>query len=385
MSAPDVTIEISADRDRIDVGFVDEFLSASSYWARGRSRETVERTIANSLCFGAYAAGRQIGFARVATDRAVFAYVMDVFVLPEFRGQGAGSALMRAILAHEDLQGLRLIALRTRDAHALYARFGFAPIPDPESLMVLQAPDAQAAAVTDGARVNEFGQPIGWALDGWQPPPAPTREPMTGRFCDVVYADERFASDLYAAHLHDADARSWTYLAYGPFASFDDYLAWMRKTCFGPDPFFYVIVDRASGRGTGVAAHMRIQRDAGSIEVGHVHFTSALKRTPAATEAMFLMMERVFALGYRRYEWKCDALNWASRRAAERFGFTFEGIFRQATVYKGRNRDTAWFSITDREWTAIRAVFETWLAPSNFDEDGRQRTSLRALMRLRRR
>jgi RimJ/RimL family protein N-acetyltransferase len=130
---------------------------------------------------------------------------------------------------------------------------------------------------------------------------------------------------------------------------------------------------------------MRIEPEAGSIEVGHVHFSPRLQRTAAATEAIYLMMERAFALGYRRYEWKCDALNAASRAAAERFGFTFEGIFRQARVVKGRNRDTAWYSLLDSEWPAVKDVFESWLSPENFDASGRQRTALSTLMRARRR
>ena len=129
--------DISDDPDRLDVGLIHEFLAAS-YWAKGRSRETVERSIAHSLCFGVYHRGQQVGFARVVSDRAVFAYLMDVFVLPEHRGRGVGKSLIRAVLSHPDLQGLRLFALRTRDAHGLYAQFGFGPLPDPESLMVIQ-------------------------------------------------------------------------------------------------------------------------------------------------------------------------------------------------------------------------------------------------------
>ena len=129
----------------------------------------------------------------------------------------------------------------------------------------------------------------------------------------------------------------------------------------------------------GIASYLRIAPAAGTIEVGHIHFSPRLQHTPAATEAMYLMMRRAFELGYRRYEWKCDALNAPSRRAAQRLGFSYEGIFRQAIVTKGRNRDTAWYSITDGEWQAVRLAFEQWLAPANFDADGRQRRSLPAL------
>ena len=154
----------------------------------------------------------------------------------------------------------------------------------------------------------------------------------------------------------------------------------MMKTCLDDDPLFHAVVDRANGRATGVASYLRIEERAGVIEVGHINYAPPLQRTPASTEAMYLMMRRVFdELGYRRYEWKCDALNAPSRAAARRLGFRFEGIFRQATVYKGRNRDTAWFSVLDSEWPALKAAFERWLSPENFDEDGRQRQSLASL------
>jgi len=143
------------------------------------------------------------------------------------------------------------------------------------------------------------------------------------------------------------------------------------------DPLFHAIVDSKSGKAVGVAAYMRIDRDNGVIEVGHLNFSPRLQATTAATEAMYLMMRRAFdELGYRRYEWKCDSLNEGSRRAAVRLGFVFEGIFRQAVVYKGRNRDTAWYSVLDSEWPALRAGFERWLSPDNFDEAGRQRRTL---------
>ena len=376
-------IEISTDVARLDVGFIHRYLSTESYWAHGRSRDIVERSIANSICFGAYLGHTQLGFARVATDRAVFAYIMDVFVVPEHRGGGIASQLMAAILAHPDLQGLRLMALRTRDAHALYARFGFTAAENPESFMVLQSPSS-ARVTASPSRINDLGQPVGMALPSWCPPPMPTRNPMQGRYCRVVPIEESFADGLFDAYALDREGRNWTYLAYGPFATLDDYRAWMRATCFGPDPFFYAILDR-DGRPLGVAAHMRTMPSAGSIEVGHVNFSARLQRSRAATEAMYLMAQRAFALGYRRYEWKCDALNAASRGAAQRFGFTFEGVFRQATVAKGRNRDTAWYSMLDREWPAIRDVFEQWLAPENFDDDGAQRTALSALMARRHR
>lgn len=231
-------------------------------------------------------------------------------------------------------------------------------------------------------QTNHLGQPIGFPLPGWTPPPRPPREPMAGRYCRVEPLEpERHAADLFAANSLDTEGRMWTYLAVGPFATLDEYLAWMRASCRGDDPLFFAIVAQDSGRAVGLASYLRIDPKSGSIEVGHLAFSPLLQRTRAATEAMYLMMRRAFELGYRRYEWKCDALNEPSRRAAQRLGFTFEGVFRQATVYKGRNRDTAWFSVIDREWPALRAAFERWLDPANFDEEGRQRERLSDLTR----
>ena len=190
--------------------------------------------------------------------------------------------------------------------------------------------------------LNNLGQYIGFSLPDWTPPPLPPREPMQGRFCRLEPLDlDRHAAALFEADTADADGRSWTYLAYGPFRTFSDYLTWMRATCLGDDPLFFAIIDTADDKAGGVASYLRITPTAGSIEVGHIHYAPRLQRSPAATEAMYLMMKWAFESGYRRYEWKCDALNAASRAAAQRLGLSFEGIFRQATVYKGRNRDTA--------------------------------------------
>lgn len=227
---------------------------------------------------------------------------------------------------------------------------------------------------------NELGQPVGQPLPNWTPPPHPPREPMTGRFCRVEPLDPaRHAADLYAANSADADGRMWTYMAYGPFATLDAYRAWMERTCSGADPLFHAIVDLGTGRAAGAASYLRIDPPAGSIEVGHLAFAPHLQRTPAATEAMFLMMQRAFALGYRRYEWKCNAFNAPSRAAAQRLGLSFEGVFRQAMVVKGRNRDTAWYAAIDSEWPALEAAFTRWLDPANFDVAGHQRIALTAL------
>lgn len=200
---------------------------------------------------------------------------------------------------------------------------------------------------------------------------------MAGRHCSVEPLDiERHAADLHEANLEDAEGRNWTYLSSEPFRELAAYRQWLERINTG-DPFFHAIVDARSGKAVGVAAYLRIDRPNGVIEVGHINYSPRLQRTAAATEAMMLMMSRVFdELGYRRYEWKCDSLNAASRHAAVRLGFTYEGTFRQAVVYKGRNRDSAWFSMLDTEWPARRREFERWLDPSNFDENGMQRTPL---------
>ena len=188
----------------------------------------------------------------------------------------------------------------------------------------------------------------------------------------------RHATDLFVS---SAGAPSlWHYLAYGPFGNQGEFTAWLKGRAASNDPLFYAIVDQASGQAQGMASLMRIKPEHGVIEVGHIWFAPVLQRTRQATEAIYLLARHAFDhLGYRRLEWKCDSLNGPSRRAAERFGFIFEGIFRQHMVVKGRNRDTAWFSITDGEWPARRAAFEAWLSPKNFDTGGKQRRSLVAI------
>ena len=224
--------------------------------------------------------------------------------------------------------------------------------------------------------VNALGQPVGAPLTIALPRPRPPRSPMQGRWCDVVpLGPDAHAAALFDAYAADAEGRIWTYLPAGPFADLAAYRAWMDATCLTDDPLFHTIL--VDGTPLGVASLMRIDPAHGVIEVGNINFSPALSQTRAATEAMFLMMSRAFdELGYRRYEWKCDALNEPSRRAALRLGFTYEGTFRQAITYKGRNRDTAWFSIIDSEWPRLRAGFAAWLDPGNFDAQGRQRHRL---------
>ena len=225
-------------------------------------------------------------------------------------------------------------------------------------------------------RTNALGQPIGLDVPGWTARPAPPRTPSAGRFCRLEPLGVAHAAALHEANTRDREERNWTYLPYGPFKSVDDYRAWVEKVARADDPLFFTIVD-AGGRAVGLASFMRIDPANGVIEIGHLNFSPLMQRTPIATEAIFLMLKRAFdELGYRRCEWKCDSLNLPSRAAAERFGFTYEGLFRQAVIYKGRNRDTAWYSIIDAEWTALRRAYESWLAPENFDARGQQRRKL---------
>jgi len=230
---------------------------------------------------------------------------------------------------------------------------------------------------------NELGQPIGFPLPHWSARPRPPRTAMVGRHCIVEPVDPTLhAAELYAAYQLDEEGRNWTYLPYGPFNRFEDYRDWLVRDSAGDDPLRHVVIQRGSGRAAGVASLMRLDPMAGVIEVGGINYAPPLQRTPAATEAMYLLMRRVFEeLGYRRYEWKCDALNAPSRAAAQRLGFRYEGLFRQATVYKGRNRDTCWFSILDSEWPALKAAFERWLDPENFDHARQQRQKLSDLIR----
>jgi len=203
---------------------------------------------------------------------------------------------------------------------------------------------------------------------------------MSGRFCRLERAAVSLhADELFEACAHDKAGAMWTYLPYGSFGSFDSFKAWMSDICAGPDPLPYAIIDLRSNRVVGLAAYLRIAPAAGSIEVGHVLYSPLLQRGTLATEAMYLLMRRAFELGYRRYEWKCDVFNAKSRAAAQRLGFSCEGIFRQAVVYKSRTRDTAWFSVIDGEWPALKEAFERWLHPANFDERGEQRTRLSGL------
>lgn len=240
--------------------------------------------------------------------------------------------------------------------------------------------ESKAGTSANRGPIDAVIQPIGPSIGAWTPPPPPPRRSLIGRFCRVEPLDpRRHGSDL-ATHLCTAATDPlWTYLPYGPFKTGTEYLDWLHQNTAGEDPQFYAIVEQSTATAIGVASYLRITPASGTIEVGHLQFSPRLQRTPAATEAMVLMMRKAFELGYRRYEWKCDALNTRSRQAALRLGLSFEGIFRQATVYKGRSRDTAWFAAIDAEWKALNGAFEQWLAPENFDTAGLQRVALSTL------
>lgn len=233
------------------------------------------------------------------------------------------------------------------------------------------------ATVTES---NALGQPVGLEVPQWSGAPYPSREPMQGRYVRLEPLDANVhAEPLFAANQLDSAGRSWTYLPYGPFEEFAAYRDWMQRACSGDDPLYFAIIDLETGTAVGVASYLDIAPDDGSIEVGHLNFSPRMQRTRGSTEAMYLMMSRAFESGYRRYQWRCHALNAASCAAAQRLGLSYEGVFRNAKVMKGRNRDTAWFAAIDNEWPALRAAFEIWLNPENFDSQVRQRQRLSEL------
>jgi RimJ/RimL family protein N-acetyltransferase len=233
----------------------------------------------------------------------------------------------------------------------------------------------------DTHRYNELGQPIGFPLPDWQPPPFPPHRAMAGTWCRLEPLDAaQHARDIYAAQLDDKSGERWTYSFHGPYPEFAAYEQWVRQAQDSRDPQFYAVVDTATGRAGGSAAWMRIEPKHGVIELGNIYLSPRLAQTRVATEAIYLFIANAFALGYRRFEWKCDSCNLPSRRAATRFGFTYEGTFRQAIVNKGRNRDTTWFAIIDQDWEGgLKDAYLRWLDPSNFDAAGKQRQKLSEL------
>lgn len=229
--------------------------------------------------------------------------------------------------------------------------------------------------------VNELGQPVGDLVPGWSSRQPPPRRTLPGRWCRLEPLDPaRHADALYQANARDTSNRLWTYLPYGPFADSKAYRTWVEEVSEQREAVFFAVVATEGDRPLGVCALHRIDVSAGCVEVAHVAFSPALQKTTAATEAIFLALSLVFdELGYRRVEWKCDALNAGSRSAAHRFGFSYEGTFRQALVVKGRNRDTAWFSITDSDWSRLKKAYAAWLVPDNFGPEGCQVLSLSRL------
>lgn len=255
---------------------------------------------------------------------------------------------------------------------------------DPHKSSASQTASQTASQSTLQPLVNAYQQAIGAPLPEWTTRPLPERKIIEGHYCRLEpLTPAQHAEALWQAVSSAPDERTWTYLAVGPFSDADVYRHHLTHAAASTDPLHYAVIDNRTGLAVGSLALMRIDPKNGVIEVGHVTFTSLLQRTALSTEAQFLLMRYVFEqLGYRRYEWKCDSLNAPSRAAAERLGFQFEGIFRQAIVYKGRSRDTAWFSIMDHEWPDIRTAFERWLAEENFDKQGQQLTRLQALREL---
>ncbi|MEM7268811.1 MAG: GNAT family protein [Pseudomonadota bacterium] len=242
------------------------------------------------------------------------------------------------------------------------------------SLRTLTRPSVHVAAEAALSNHALFGRPVGPSLGDWSAPPSPPGKILDGQYARVIPFEMAHCDALYQAN--SVDDAIWDYMPQGPFADFDAYRDWMEANALGPDPMFHTIIDKADGAPAGVATYLRIAPTAGSIEVGYITYAPRLQRTRAGTEAMYLMMRHAFELGYRRYEWKCNALNAPSRRLAMRLGLSYEGIFRQAGVVKGRNRDTAWYAAIDSEWPALKDAFEAYLAPENFDDAGMQRQSL---------
>lgn len=223
-------------------------------------------------------------------------------------------------------------------------------------------------------KINELGQPIGDALPNFKPGDLPRMERLEGRYVIVeCLSKDKHGADLYEVYGPDSPANMWTYLFQNPVQSQEEWSALLDQMLAAQDRFYYAIVDKESGKALGTFALMRINRGSRVIEVGSVTYSPQLKRTRLATEAQYLLARYVFEeLEYRRYEWKCDALNQPSRYAAERLGFIYEGTFRQAVVYKGRNRDTDWLAMIDKDWPAVKIRLEKWLSPDNFDENGQQ-------------
>lgn len=230
--------------------------------------------------------------------------------------------------------------------------------------------------------LDSTGQPVGVPVPSTEPAERPTGTSLVGRRVRLEHLSaDHHAHDLFVALSDDSNETLWTYMPQGPFETEAEFTKWVASVDHSTDPLFYAIIDLETEKAVGIASYLRIDTTNRTIEVGWLTFSQHLRRSTKATEAMYLMAVHAFDLGYRRYEWKCNALNAPSIAAAERLGFSFEGVFRNAVIVKGRNRDTAWFAFTDADWPAIRRALEAWLDPHNFDENGVQRTSLREATR----
>ncbi len=227
-------------------------------------------------------------------------------------------------------------------------------------------------------------RPVGPLVDPLPDGLEPQRQRFDGQSVSLVPVDtDRDASDLFASFAtSDPDHALWTYMGFGPFASEAVFATWLAAMEVSEDPLFFSIIPREIDKAFGMSSFLRTDAKQGVTEIGSIWFSPALQRTRAASESIYLMMAHVFdELRYRRLEWKCNALNAASRRAAIRYGFTFEGVFAKHMIVKGRNRDTAWYAMTNDEWPRVKQIFQTWLNDDNFDAGGGQRMSLADLMR----
>ena len=221
---------------------------------------------------------------------------------------------------------------------------------------------------------------VGKIVDGYKTPPNPKDISLDGELVQLVpLKAEKHSLNLFEANIKDKEGNIWTYLPYGPYDSIEKYSEWIKTVEDGNDPVFFAIIRKTDNKAAGVASYLRVKPNNGSIEVGHINFSPLLQNSTEGTEAMYLMMKWAFENGYRRYEWKCNALNVKSRNAAQRLGFSFEGVFRQMMMSKGRNRDTAWFAIIDKEWEDFKKCFETYLSKDNFSKVGVQLVSLSSL------
>ncbi len=226
--------------------------------------------------------------------------------------------------------------------------------------------------------MNKTELSIGVNTSKWMEAKRPLRTTIEGTYCKVEpFSIDQHAGELYQAFSSDKKGDNWTYMRYGPFRNEQEFRKWASDNCLTNDPIFYVVIDKTTGKAVGLISYLNINVKFGTIEIGHLNYSPFLQRTVAATEAMYLMMKNAIkSLGYRRYQWQCDSLNVPSRNAALRLGFSFEGVLRQATIYKNRNRDSAYFSIIDKEWPLLEVAYEAWLNKDNFDANGLQKSKL---------